>query len=98
MENKDLKEILISELKTMHEMIGIMEVENEAQFIAVALPNLHTALFEWLKSKQEEIEEKISKKRRLVDYGSDELEQQYEDRGFNSALDDLKPIISNLFK
>jgi len=51
-----------------------------------------------LKSKQEEIEEKISKKRRLVDYGSDELEQQYEDRGFNSALDDLKPIISNLFK
>jgi len=51
-----------------------------------------------LKSKQEEIEEKISRKRRLVGYGSDELEQQYEDRGFNSALDDLKPIITNLLK
>ena len=90
MENKDLKETLRSELKTMYQMIGIMEPKNEAEFIAVALPNLHTALFEWLQSKQEEIEKAIEKMPNATRTEVD-IEKVI-------CADDLKPIISNLLK
>ena len=84
MKNKDWREQFKQEF-------GIHFSDSEFSFAIASTESL-------LKSKQEEIEEKISRKRRLVGYGSDELEQQYEDRGFNSALDDLKPIVSNILK
>ena len=107
MENKDLKEILISELETMHEVIGIMEMENEAQFIAVALPNLHLALFEWLQSKQKRIERAIGLKYKLFGAsgcsGNEEVNKLNavhvaRMEGYNQAILELKPIISNILK
>ena len=44
-ERTNLKTILIEELKTMYEMIELMQPKSEAEFIAVTLPNLHTRLF-----------------------------------------------------
>jgi len=52
----NLKTTLIEELKTMYGMIELMQPKSEAEFIAVALPNLHTRLFNDLlsdKSKEE---------------------------------------------
>jgi len=113
MENKNLKEILISDLKRMYQMIEIMEPKNEAEFIAIALPNLHLALFEWIKSKQEEIErampektvslivmgfDGVTKKGVISEDGYEILCKEMEKRGYNQALDDLKPIISKILK
>ena len=103
MENKDLKETLISELETMYRMIGLMQPKSEAEFIAVALPNLHLALFEWLKSKQEEIEEELNKMKKEIDSTKTvkrgtATNANRRKINYNQALDDLKPIISNLLK
>ena len=99
MENKDLKESLTSELETMYRMIGLMQPKSEAEFIAVALPNLQLALFEWLKSKQEEIEGEMGRIKRLdAELGDGENIIARDNYFFNLALDDLKPIISNILK
>ena len=45
---KNLKEILIEELKTIYRMINIMKPKSEAEFITVALPNLQIKMFELL--------------------------------------------------
>jgi len=94
MENKNLKETIIIELKLIYQMIKMMEPKNAAEFIAIALPNLHLALFAWRKSKQEEIEVEMEKTRKEITHPQFAL---YE-KGYNKALDDLKPIISNLLK
>ena len=46
--SEGLQEKLKEELHTMWEVIGMMEVKNEAEFIATALPNLHLGVFDLL--------------------------------------------------
>ena len=44
----ELQETLKEELKTMYRMIGLMKPQSEAEFIAVALPNLLIKVHELL--------------------------------------------------
>lgn len=54
MEDKNLQEILTDEIKTILKMFQIMKPENEAMFIAVALPNLHLKVHELLSQAKAE--------------------------------------------
>ena len=92
MENKNLKEILISDLKRMYQMIEIMEPKNEAEFIAIALPNLHLALFEWRKSKQEEIEGEIEKPLGIVADFVERWNKQDKEKDVAQAIEELLSI------
>ncbi len=44
----ELRNILEEELKTMYRLIQMMQPKNEAEFIGVALPNLHLKVYELL--------------------------------------------------
>jgi hypothetical protein len=50
MEKDKLRQVLEEELKTMYRLIAVMYPTSEAEFIAVALPNLHLRMFELLKN------------------------------------------------
>ena len=92
MENKDWREEIRGEWsqEVDNEMPMVFIVDGEEQ-IAYWWLNKIEAL---LQSKQEEIEKAMDKTRKEITHPQFAL---YE-KGYNQALEDLKPIISNLFK
>jgi len=86
MENKDWRE----EFKIIAELEYSRGIAGES-FRVWRMTNLIESL---LKSKREEIEGEMEKRRKEITHPQFAL---YE-KGYNKALDDLKPIISNILK
>ncbi len=97
---QNLKKEITEQVKIIYDLIGEMQPKSKEEFINLALPNLHIKVFELinlaLSAQKEEIKEKIQAKKIKVKYGTLELEQQYWDRGFNSALDDIIITINGI--
>ena len=79
-EIRDIKEVLIEELKTIYKMIAVMQPKSEAEFIKVMLPNIHIRLFNLLTSQRDSLVEKIEEIKGVYDIeirgGTEMIEKQ----------------------
>ena len=89
MENKDWREEY-NKLRVNDEYYCGGNYENKEMLVA----EIKSFIESLLKSKQEEIEGEMEKTRKEITHPQFAL---YE-KGYNQALDDLKPIISNILK
>ena len=87
MENKDWREEFGSDFK---KFTGDYHNDNYADWWLNKIESL-------LKSKQEEMEKDIEKMKKVHKFKVTEVEDITKE-SYNQALDDLKPIISNLLK
>ena len=93
MENKDWREEFDKKCKKF-EFDGAYETDVDLKLVKPFIESI-------LKSKQEEIEGAMGEMKRKelssIDVGPVDI-PDIETQGYNKALDDLKPIISNLLK
>ena len=53
-----MQDVLRKEVETIYDMTSVMNPQSREEFIAVALPNLHTRVFELLSIKNNEVVKK----------------------------------------
>lgn len=91
MDTKQLREVLVEEIKEAYRLIALMTPKSEVEFVATVLPNLHLRIHELLSEREKEVREEIIKKLEIVDKNCREIGMSHMTR---SVLDEMYKIIN----